>query len=272
MSEEPDIWQRLREPFRVEEIKWRVGNIAYSGKTTSLLAYIDARCAFDRFDEVIGPAKWRNSYQQGPIGGVLCRIEVLVDGEWVGKEDGADGTHIEATKGGYSDAFKRAAVVWGAGRYLYSLPTGWHNIKKGHSPAGAVNVYRKADQRKGTPEVKGYCVRPQLPQWALHSKDKKLKTQKRNKTEDDANKERQARHDPSWDAASQGWRMFCDEDLGSTIEYVNGFLEWIDRPRASSMSNKTRDAVRGWMRGDAGRAKLQAYQEWKNGGEHGRTT
>jgi hypothetical protein len=32
-------------------------------------------------------------------------------------------THVEAEKGKCSDAFKRAAVVWGIGRYLYGLST-----------------------------------------------------------------------------------------------------------------------------------------------------
>ena len=32
---------------------------------------------------------------------------------------------MEAEKGRISDAFKRAAVHWGVGRYLYNLPNVW---------------------------------------------------------------------------------------------------------------------------------------------------
>ena len=38
---------------------------------------------------------------------------------WISKSDGADDSNIEGAKGGLSDAFKRAAVKFGIGRYLY---------------------------------------------------------------------------------------------------------------------------------------------------------
>tara|TARA_R110000851_G_scaffold284617_1_gene438177 strand:- start:1290 stop:1529 length:240 start_codon:yes stop_codon:yes gene_type:complete len=42
-----------------------------------------------------------------------------MDGEWVWKSDGAGETSIEGEKGGFSDAFKRAAVHFGYARELY---------------------------------------------------------------------------------------------------------------------------------------------------------
>jgi hypothetical protein len=79
----------------------------------------------DRLDEVAGPACWQDTYTETPLGRVICTISIKVDGEWVSKSDGAGKTDVEGDKGGISDAFKRAAVKWGIGRYLYSMPTPW---------------------------------------------------------------------------------------------------------------------------------------------------
>ena len=46
------------------------------------------------------------------------------------KADGAGDTAVEADKGALSDAFKRAAVRWGVGRYLYGMPSPWVGIEK----------------------------------------------------------------------------------------------------------------------------------------------
>ena len=54
----------------------------------------------------------------------MCGIGVLCDDNtWVWKFDGADETHIEPTKGGFSDSMKRAADQWGLARGLYDYPT-----------------------------------------------------------------------------------------------------------------------------------------------------
>ena len=57
----------------------------------------------------------------------LCTISIYDDelGQWIDKTDGAEDSDIEAVKGGLSDAFKRAAVKWNIGRYLYSFNTVW---------------------------------------------------------------------------------------------------------------------------------------------------
>jgi hypothetical protein len=89
---------------------------------------LDNRAIMERLDEVCGPANWRNEYAKGPEGGVLCCIYIKIDGEWIGKWDGADNTDVEATKGGLSDAMKRAAVQWGIGRFLYDLGENWAQI------------------------------------------------------------------------------------------------------------------------------------------------
>ena len=50
---------------------------------------------------------------------MICELSINIDGTWITKSDGADDSNIEGAKGGISDALKRAAVLFGIGRYLY---------------------------------------------------------------------------------------------------------------------------------------------------------
>ena len=59
-----------------------------------------------------------------------------VDYEWITKTGAAGATQVEGEKGGSSDAFKRAAVLFGVGRYLYDLENIWVALE----PAG--NSYK----------------------------------------------------------------------------------------------------------------------------------
>jgi len=121
---------KLKEPFPARQIKWRVG-ATNQDKTQGLaLAYIDARAVMNRLDNVLGSKNWQKKYNLGDNGEIICSIGIKVDGEWIWKSGGAGKTNFEAIKGGLSDAFKRAAVCWGIGRYLYSLPQQWVPIKQ----------------------------------------------------------------------------------------------------------------------------------------------
>jgi len=124
-----EIYDALKEPFDEKVIHWRVG--ATNGDKTQgiALAYIDARDAMKRLDEVMGIEGWQNRYvMEGKM--VVCELSLLINGEWVTKSDGAGETDVEGEKGSLSDAFKRAAVRFGVGRYLYYLPNEWVPIKQ----------------------------------------------------------------------------------------------------------------------------------------------
>ncbi|MFD1104199.1 Rad52/Rad22 family DNA repair protein, partial [Sphingobium olei] len=54
-----------------------------------------------------------------------CTIAIKCGDEWISKSDGAGDTDVEGQKGAVSDAFKRAAVKWGVGRYLYDMDAVW---------------------------------------------------------------------------------------------------------------------------------------------------
>ncbi len=111
---------RLKAPFAKHEVKTRT-SFNQKGKT---LFYIDARCAMKRLDDVVGSHNWQDDYKSID-GRTVCNLSVRINGEWITKSDGAGDTNIEGEKGGLSDAFKRAAVKFGVGRYLYYIP---HNV------------------------------------------------------------------------------------------------------------------------------------------------
>jgi hypothetical protein len=102
-----------------------------------LLAYLDARDVMGRLDEVCGPAGWSDSYYETESGRVICDLSIRAgDNEkdyhnWVSKADGAGDTSFEGAKGAISDAFKRAAVKWGIGRYLYETESPWIELDQG---------------------------------------------------------------------------------------------------------------------------------------------
>lgn len=128
MKNSSEISAQLAEPFPVNQVHWRVGNT--SGNRGKVLAYIDARDVMDRLDAVVGPQGWSDTYSETPTGRILCSLTVFYPEEdrYVTKTDGAGSTGFEGEKGGISDAFKRAAVKFGIGRYLYGIDTGWIDL------------------------------------------------------------------------------------------------------------------------------------------------
>lgn len=131
--------EELKKPFSVEKIHWRVGATNVDSRTHKLkwgeepvgipLAYIDARDLYERLDEVCGAENWQIRYPQAN-GKTTCEIGIRIDGEWIWKANGCGDTQVEAEKGAYSDAAKRAGVPWGIAAYLYDMPSMWVALKK----------------------------------------------------------------------------------------------------------------------------------------------
>lgn len=97
--------------FRVQQAKQHGANC---------VAYIDSRDVQDLLDSVIGADKWQDKYSEVK-GNLFCSIGILCDETWVWKTDCGTESNVDKQKGEASDAFKRAAVKWGIGRFLYSL-------------------------------------------------------------------------------------------------------------------------------------------------------
>lgn len=117
----------LHRPFPADMIHWRAQTVAAKdGNCKALaLAYLDARDVMDLLDQVCTPINWQSEHFDAGGGKLGCRIGIFIDDVWVWKSDGAGDTDVEAEKGAFSSALKRAAVSWGIGRYLYDLGNTW---------------------------------------------------------------------------------------------------------------------------------------------------
>lgn len=114
-----DLETLLKAPFPVDSLSWRIGNKSEKNgkKRANMLVYIDSRDVQDRLDEVckLCDCTWENDFKE-IAGRLVCNLTI----SGVTRSDGAGDTDFEAEKGGLSDALKRAAVLFGVGRYLYN--------------------------------------------------------------------------------------------------------------------------------------------------------
>ena len=119
---------QLEYPFPVEDIEFRVLRTNKAKTEGYIAAYVDSRAIQRRLDKVVGWENWQNDFdvtQSAPNGEptFVCKLSIYSTekGEWLTKSNGAGTTDIEPIKGGLSSAFKRAASMWGIGRYLYDM-------------------------------------------------------------------------------------------------------------------------------------------------------
>ncbi len=124
MTRFPDLFAALAAPFEAEEVRFR----AQGGRQ---FAYITARTAMNRLDSILGPENWWDDYVPAEHS-VLCRLTIRIadpdaaeGGGWLTLTKSDAGGYAgmadsgDDEKSGFSDAFKRAAVKFGVGRYLY---------------------------------------------------------------------------------------------------------------------------------------------------------
>ena len=125
-----DLLKKLREPFRKEELEFRVGATNNDKSMGLALAYVQARAIQNRLDELFGVDGWTVSYKEISAG-FICSLSIKINDRWVTKEDGAGMTEYESVKGGISNAFKRVASSgFGIGRYLYNAKKKWYPIRQ----------------------------------------------------------------------------------------------------------------------------------------------
>lgn len=127
-----EISRQLREPFDPREVDFRAqGRASEQTGKAQVVAYIDARAVQDRLDAVVGAGNW--SFDWTPL--VVEKGEVMVAKgtltiHGVAKADAGSASNFEQSLGAVSHCFKRAAVHWGVGRYLYNLPMNWVPVEK----------------------------------------------------------------------------------------------------------------------------------------------
>jgi len=104
--------------------KFRIQSYSKDKKKASVVAYIDARDVMDRLDEVVGMGNWKKSFYEVK-GNLFCSVSIKINGEWVEMSDCGKESRTDKEKGEASDAFKRACIAWGIGRFLYHIPIQW---------------------------------------------------------------------------------------------------------------------------------------------------
>jgi hypothetical protein len=151
------IFIDLARPFRAEEVKSR----SQAGRT---FKYITARTVMNRLDDGVGPGNWWDDYV--PLEhSVICRLTIqLPDGRTVTKCDagGYAGLPDEGDddKSAFSDAFKRAAVKFGIGRYLYN-----DGVPSWAEPEA------KANPNPAAPVIEAETPGQTLAKWAARNPD-----------------------------------------------------------------------------------------------------
>lgn len=172
-----DLLARLAEPFDPSVISWKPSAVSWrdpENPVAKALAYADQRAYSDRLNSVVGPDGWTRDYSVYVVSGIDRTITQKTNGQ---REETlvpnqakvfvvarvavhALGTHCgtgeswvdddNALTSAEAQAFKRACVCFGLGRYLYELPeTEW------------LPLDRHTRQLK---------VTPTLPDWALPRK------------------------------------------------------------------------------------------------------
>jgi len=151
---------RLAEPFDPTEIRWRVTHTTQDGSRGAVIPFADPRAYTDRLNQIFTPTGWTRTYEVSTVsavsrmkrdkviqtGKVLVTCSLTIAGlgchtgsgeEWADEQNSM--TAAEA------QAFKRASVCFGLGRYLYNFAEMWVPL----------NAHRQPLQI------------PSLPKWAL---------------------------------------------------------------------------------------------------------
>lgn len=121
MSEDAEYLKKiLPQLAETMPFKWRVQSFSKLKPQATCVAYIDARDAQDRLDKVClyGWERDHREIKKHVYAGVGI---VMPSGRILWRWDCGTESNQDAEKGEASDSFKRAAVNWGVGRFLYDL-------------------------------------------------------------------------------------------------------------------------------------------------------
>lgn len=216
---------RLAAPFPPDVVSWRPGSLTKDKKKAQALAYIDARDVQHRLDDVFGLG-WETEHYNAGDDHICCRITVtLPDGRKISRTNGCWVGNVEVTptkdgrveaneedradreaKWALSDAFKRAATLFGIGKYLYDMP----------SPYMPINEFKRFDDETAE-KLKRIAAKP-FNEWQAARKERAAQRDQREK---DRHAE-EARRPPSEprgaDGLSDDARQFRKEVLTKLAE------------------------------------------------------
>lgn len=160
---------KLQDFFPSSEIEWFITRIDQSRmpERARVVPFVSPRAVAQRLDDVCTPGGWSVQIKANPLEkAVVCALSIEVSpGVWVTKEDGcgldssvAKGeeespltmSYSSTVKAAHSVAFKRAAVMWGIGRYLRNVPATWVELGEKKellaTPSMPANLLPKGDK------------------------------------------------------------------------------------------------------------------------------
>jgi hypothetical protein len=107
--------------FAPKDIQFFAVDPKATGDALRFYAQVNTSAIINRLDIVLGQDGWREQYESLTSDSVKCIISARFtpDGEWVYRA--GIGTGL-TQKSAHREAFERAAVKYGIGRYLYDLP------------------------------------------------------------------------------------------------------------------------------------------------------
>jgi hypothetical protein len=127
-----EIMEALKKPFPRSRIQWKPGEKTADERSAKALAYVDSREYMNRLDDVVGADGWFDTHEVQFFGdrvAVISRLTINgITHDGVGECQGR-GSNIVTSAA--AQAFKRACVKFGLGRYLYNTPDMWADIDDG---------------------------------------------------------------------------------------------------------------------------------------------
>lgn len=133
LSPEEILYERLREPFDLRYINWKINNYNSAKTKAQITFHIDARAVQHKLNQELGLGGWSFTYI--PLmteHAVQGKLELLIDDKKVVKEDAGYASNNfsgEWLKDAVSDCLKRCAVHIGLGHFLYALPMKWIDLE-----------------------------------------------------------------------------------------------------------------------------------------------
>lgn len=120
-----DLLTQLATPFEPEYITWKPGSTTKEGDKCMALAYADLRAYMERLDAVCG-LDWSVAYEPWGDSRIICRLTISgVTRASTGEMSTQDVKNEMGGTVAEAQSFKRAAAMFGLGRFLYDLPSVW---------------------------------------------------------------------------------------------------------------------------------------------------
>ncbi|MBC8254249.1 MAG: hypothetical protein H8E35_09470 [Ardenticatenia bacterium] len=144
------VMAALAAPFPVEDIYWKPQAMTRDRKKALAVPYADGRAYEDCLNQVV-PGDWASNVTFTPAPPkIVCTATLTVCGITRTGDGEASLSDENAATGAYAQAFKRAAMRFGLGRYLYDLSSPWVAYDQEHKrfPEVALSALRASYARE----------------------------------------------------------------------------------------------------------------------------